>query len=739
MGFRPFIFRLAVRHGLFGEVDNRTNGVSVIVQGDLKSIDKFTNAILSEAPPASRIKSIGVLPKMVERYSKFSITGSKAADDQITEVSPDIAVCDECLADMSSDPQRLNYPFINCTNCGPRFTIIEGLPYDRPVTTMKDFKMCGKCNSEYNDIIDRRFHAQPIACNLCGPEYRYTSKGKTITGIGSIISEVSLMISGGMTVAIKGIGGWFLMCNAMDEDAVARLRLRKQREAKPMAVMFRDLTTLKKFCYVDAAEESELVSWRKPILILRQKKSLCGSVSNGLGTTGAMLPYMPFHYLLFRSLTIPAVVLTSGNLSGEPIIIDDSVAEEKMMTVADSLVSYNRIIRNRTDDSVVRIINGEPCIIRRSRGWVPRPVDLDFNVEGILALGAEQKNSFCIGKNNQAIMSQYIGDLTNKPTCDFYRETIGRFKTLFRFTPDLIACDMHPDYFSTGYASVLAKEFGVRVIAVQHHHAHIVSAMAENSLDEKVIGISMDGTGYGTDGNTWGGEFLVADTSDFVRYSHFDYVPMPGGDRVVDEPWRMAFSYLYKYFGDTIDYYSLPVFRSAGRQKLALVKEMIVNNINCPLSSGAGRLFDAVSALLGICPVASFDAEAPMRLESAINSETDLYYPFAIGGTIVFEETLKAIMADMPHSDKSIIAAKFHNTVAQAILEVSELMRNETSIEKVVLSGGVFQNKYLLEKTTQILTKRMFRVYTNHQVPVNDGGISLGQLVAASKKSALCA
>ena len=719
-------------------MDNRTNGVSVIVQGDLKSIDKFTNEILSEAPPASRIKSIGVLPIMVDGYDKFSITGSKAADDQITEVSPDIAVCDECLADMSSDPQRLNYPFINCTNCGPRFTIIEGLPYDRPVTTMKDFQMCGKCHSEYNDIFDRRFHAQPIACNICGPEYKYTAEEKTISGTVPILSEVSSMISGGRTVGLKGIGGWFLMCSAMDEEAVARLRLRKQREAKPLAVMFRDLSVLKEYCYADEAEERELISWRRPILILRQKKSLAGSVSNGLGTTGAMLPYMPFHYLLFRNLSIPAVVLTSGNLSGEPIITDDSVAAEKLMTVADTLVSYNRIIGNRTDDSVMRIINGEPCIIRRSRGWVPQPVDLGFNVEGILALGAEQKNSFCIGKNNQAIMSQYIGDLTNKPTCDFYRETIGRFKTLFRFTPDLIACDMHPDYFSTGYAGVLAKENGVRVIAVQHHHAHIVSAMAENGLDEKVIGISMDGTGYGTDGNTWGGEFLIADAADFVRYAHFDYVPMPGGDRVVDEPWRMAFSYLFRYFGDTIDYYSLPVFRSVERHKLALVMEMMVENINCPLSSGAGRLFDAVSALLGICTVASFDSEAPMRLESAVKAGTDHYYPFAAGRTVVFEETFRAIMADMTHLDKSVIAARFHNTVARVILEVSEQMRNETSIEKVVLSGGVFQNKYLLEKTTKLLTQKMFMVYTNHQVPVNDGGISLGQLVAASKKSGLC-
>ena len=640
---------------------------------------------------------------------------------------------------MSSDPGRVDYPFINCTNCGPRFTIIEGLPYDRPETTMKDFKMCRKCSSEYNNILDRRFHAQPIACNNCGPEYQYKAAGKTISGTNMILKEVSSMITSGQTVAIKGMGGYFLMCDALNNEAVTRLRQRKQREAKPLAVMFRNLSEMKRYCYVDKSEERELKSWRKPILILKQKKTLADSVSYGLNTIGAMLPYMPFHYLLFRILKTSAVVLTSGNLSDEPIIIDDSAAEKKLMTVADSLVSYNRIIRNRTDDSVVRIINGKINIIRRSRGWVPQPVDLNFKVEGILALGAEQKNSFCIGKHFQAIMSQYTGDLKNIFTCDFYKETIDRFSDLFRFKPEYIACDMHPDYFSTNYASFLGKKHNIPVIRVQHHHAHIVSAMAEHGLDEKVIGISMDGTGYGTDGNTWGGEFLLADNSNFERFTHFDYIPMPGGDMVVEEPWRMAFSYLYKYFGDTIDYDSMTVFRSVDRQRLTLLKEMIQKGINCPLSSGAGRLFDAVSALLGICPVTSFDSEAPMRLESAINSETDHHYPFSTGGSVVFAETFKAIIADMQHSDVSLISAKFHNTVAQAILEVSESIRKETSLEKVVLSGGVFQNKYLLEKTIQKLTQKMFKVYTNHQVPVNDGGISLGQLVVASKKTGLCA
>jgi hydrogenase maturation protein HypF len=603
---------------------------------------------------------------------------------------------------------------------------------------MRDFKMCKKCSSEYNDILDRRFHAQPIACNECGPQYRFIDQERDISGTARVLNAVSSMISSGRIVAIKGIGGYHLMCDALNNDAVLRLRLRKQREAKPFAVMFRNLAEVNEYCHLNRFEEEELKSWRRPILILRQKKPLADSVCAGLNTTGAMLPYMPFHFLLFREINTPAVVLTSGNLSDEPVITDDSAAENQLMTEADSLVSYNRTISNRTDDSVVRIINDKISIIRRSRGFVPGPVDLGINVEGILALGAEQKNSFCLGKNSQAIMSQYIGDLKNIPVCDFYKEMISRYSKLFRFKPAYLACDMHPDYYSTEYASVLGQKYNIPVLKVQHHHAHIVSCMAEHGLDEKVIGISLDGTGFGTDGRIWGGEFLVADALDFIRFTHFDYIPMPGGDRAVEEPWRMAFSYLFKYFGDTIDYFSIPAFRSIDRLALDLVNEMLRKDINSPLSSGAGRLFDAVSALLGICPKNSFDAEAPVRLESSIRSGTDLHYPFTHGKSIVFAETFKAMLDDLRKPDISMISAKFHNTVAQVILEVSEKIRSELSIEKVVLSGGVFQNKYLLEKSVSKLTKSRFKVYTNHQVPANDGGVSLGQIVIASKKMGLC-
>ena len=382
--------------------------------------------------------------------------------------------------------------------------------------------------------------------------------------------------------------------------------------------MFRDITAAKKYCYIDEAEEKEMKSWRRPILILKQKEILSAAVSNGLNTIGAMLPYMPMHYMLFRFLKTPAVVLTSGNISDEPIIIDDLMAEKQLMSIADSFLSYNRQIINRTDDSVVRIIDQKTSLIRRSRGFVPRPVDLKCNVEGILAFGAEQKNSFCIGKGNQAVMSQYIGDLKNPATYNFFNETIDRFSDLFRFKAEFLACDLHPQYLSTHHAEHLENELKIPLLRVQHHHAHIASCMAEHGLDEEVIGISLDGTGFGSDENIWGGEFMIADLKGFTRFTHFDYVPMPGGEKAINEPWRMAYSYIFKYFGDSFDYKSVPLFNSIDNQKLSLIKEMIVKKMNSPLTSGAGRLFDAVSAILGLCPVATFDSEAPMRLESAV-------------------------------------------------------------------------------------------------------------------------
>lgn len=733
VGFRPFICRLAARHRLFGEVENRTDGVSVILQGDLKAIDLFRKDIIKNAPPASDIKSIEINSMSLTGYDCFRISESKNTENLITEISPDIAVCDDCLEDLAHDPERIDYPFINCTNCGPRFSIIESLPYDRPVTSMNSFRMCSSCKSDYDNILDRRYHAQPIACNKCGPVCTYRDSTKIIDNFQQIIDKVATRINTGKSVAIKGLGGYFLMCDALNNDAVSALRQKKHRDAKPFAVMFRDITAVKSFCYVDKGEENEILSWRRPIMILRQRKLLSDAVSNGFNTTGAMLPYMPLHYLMFKKITTPSIVLTSGNISDDPIITDDKSAETLLMPVTGSILSYNRTIVNRADDSVVRIIDQKTIILRRSRGYVPRPVDLKLNAEGILAVGAEQKNTFCIGKGNQAIMSQHIGDMKNQAVNDFFREAIESFSSLFRFKPLIIACDLHPDYSSTLYAEALQMEMEIPLVRIQHHHAHIASCLAEYGIDGQVIGVSFDGTGFGTDGNIWGSEFMIADLEKFTRITHFDYIPMPGGDKAVTEPWRMAFSYLFKYFGNELDYKLIPLFRTIDDNKLSLVQEMIIKKINSPVSSGAGRLFDAFSALLGLCSYESFDSEAPMRLESAIDCNTNDYYPFTAEGPLSFSETFNALIEDIHKYPAGLIAARLHNTVAQAILVTSLKIRDDHSLNKVVLSGGVFQNKYLLEKTVALLKNRKFEVFTNHLVPANDGGISLGQLAVTSK------
>jgi hydrogenase maturation protein HypF len=719
-------------------VDNRTDGVTVLVNGDQKTIDLFRRDLLENAPPASIIKSIEIKPSLLTEFISFKIAGSKAFDNTITEISPDIAVCDDCLEDMKSDPGRIDYPFINCTNCGPRFTIIQALPYDRANTTMKSFRMCGNCSSEYNDILDRRFHAQPVACNSCGPVYRYKDQNRSLDNFKEIIEEIVVRIESGKSVALKGLGGYHLICDALNNIAVSELRQKKQRDGKPFAVMFRDVEMVRKYCYLDEEEEKELLSWRRPILILKHKRVLSYSVSNGLETTGAMLPYMPVHYLLFGSLQTPALILTSGNISDEPIIIDDLLAEEQLRSVADSIVSYNREIFNRADDSVIRFVARQKCIIRRSRGFVPGPVDLFCRAEGILALGAEQKNSICFGKGYQAIMSQYIGDLKDPTTFEFFKDSIEKMSFLLKFKPEVLCCDLHPDYLSTQYAELLRDTIRVPLFRIQHHHAHIASCMAEAGLDEPVIGISLDGTGYGTDCNTWGGEFMIADLNDFSRFSHFAYVPMPGGEKAVYEPWRMALAYIYTSMGENFDCSSVPVFRKMDKKTLSFAIEMIDKKINTPLTSGAGRLFDAVASILGLCKVSTFDSEGPMRLESVADESTNETYPFQLEETISFSETIRAILEDLPKKRISVISSKFHNTVAHVMLDMSRRIRSETSLNKVVLSGGVFQNKYLSEKTIALLSSNNFRVFTNHIVPVNDGGISLGQLVIASKKRESC-
>jgi hydrogenase maturation protein HypF len=741
VGFRPFIYRLALDHHILGWVVNGNDGVHIHAEGHEIDLDEFLHNIKIKAPAASQILEIISSKAEVLEFPDFQIRQSSDNSEAITDISPDIAVCDDCLADLRTQPHRIDYPFINCTNCGPRFSIIRGLPYDRAKTTMDVFKMCPVCHVEYTNVADRRFHAQPVACNNCGPHYQLIINGKVTEGIHNILESAKEVIESGKILAIKGMGGFHLACNATDETAVNMLRKRKFREGKPFAVMFSDILHCRNYMNINIQEENELNSWRRPIVILKNKEGekLAPSVSNGFDTTGVMLPYMPFHYLLFEKLSVPAIVLTSGNISDEPVIIDNQDAIEHLSGVADAFLVYNRDIYNRTDDSVMMVTGEHSRLIRRSRGFAPAPVDLDLNVDGIFAAGAELVNCFCLGKDQKALMSQHIGDLKNLGTLEFYAESLERQMDMFRINPKLVAVDMHPDYLSTRFAKEFAEKHGnLPVMEVQHHHAHIASCMAEHGLDEKVIGVSMDGVGFGTDGNIWGFEVMTCDLVDFERYTHLDYVPQPGGDLANHEPWRMAVSYLYQYVDQDFERLGLPFLKKIPVESLRMVKTAIIHRINSPLTSSAGRLFDAVAALTGICTNPVFHAEAPMRLENAMDEHETGSYHFQPGEVINPKPVFCGIVDDIRNGvPVSCIATKFHRSVAEAVCESVRKLNQATGIKKVVLSGGSFQNRFLLTEIEKSLYNSGLQIFTQELFPSNDGGIALGQLVIASKRREL--
>lgn len=732
VGFRPFIYRIALANDIRGWVENNNEGVRIMAEARQENLTQFLADIRQLAPPASLINSIEVSDKVCDGFPDFSIRKSSSVSDAVTEVSPDIAVCSDCLGDMRIQAHRIAYPFINCTNCGPRFSIIRALPYDRHLTTMAPFVMCETCKQEYTNILDRRFHAQPVACLHCGPHYTLFRKGLDAPMNSHIVEQLSQCIDQGLIVALKGIGGYHFVCDALNEDTVAMLRERKNREGKPMAVMAGSLEKARDYFQVSEQEAGLLQSWRRPIVLLNNKKSLAASVSKHLNSTGLVLPYMPIHYQLFELLKTEVIVLTSGNLSDEPVTISDALAIEKLFDVADVVVSYNREIHNRTDDSVAMVINGKDRLIRRSRSWAPSPINLGLNTEGIFAAGAELVNTFAIGKGSQAILSQHIGDLKNAETLAFYEESYQRFTSLFRFQPSLVACDLHPDYLSSQFA----RSLGTETLEIQHHHAHIASCMAENGLDEQVIGIAFDGTGYGPDGTIWGGEFLSADLRSFQRSYYFDPVPLPGGDLVTAYPWRTAVSYLHKYLGPPANWNTLPFLSGIDPEELDLVLQAIDRNLNCPLSSGAGRLFDAVAALIGLCTHAKFHAEAPMKLESVMmKGIKGKYLVDVIENRIVFRKLFYQIIKDIHTGvDQAVISAKFHNTIVSMVLTTARSMHTESGCKKVVLSGGSFQNKYLLSVCEQLLSEQGFEVFSQSAVPSNDGGIALGQLAIAAKQ-----
>jgi hydrogenase maturation protein HypF len=732
---------MATRFKLSGWVQNTNENVEIEVSGTAQNISKFLKNLGNAAPPAALIEEITLHETAAIHCSGFSIHDSHDISDEITEISPDIAVCKKCLEDMDQPGTRLEYPFVNCTNCGPRFTIISDLPYDRVKTTMRPFVMCPECNEEYRDISNRRFHAQPTACTRCGPQYElYGGRTRVSQNIGTIIAHVSQSIENGNIVLIKGLGGMHLACDAFCERAVRKLREIKNREGKPFAVMFGEVEELRNYVHLSAGEEQSLVSWRRPIVLLRKKPDsglprLADQLNAGLSILGVMLPYMPFHHLLFRHLKTKAIVLTSGNFSSEPILIENGDAIDKFSPFVNDLVLHNRDIFNRTDDSVVRMMGGQERMLRRSRGYVPAPVRTQLNTEGIVAFGAELTNCFCVGKGNKAFLSQHIGDLRTLETTLFYEQTIAQFIQLFRITPALLAVDLHPDYISTRTG---LNYSGLPVVRVQHHHAHIASCMAEHRLDEPVVGIALDGTGYGSDGYSWGAEFMICDLNDFERITHFDYVAQPGGDLAAEEPWRMAVSWLYKVFGRHFIDLDLPLFKEIEPEKIPVILNMIDKKINCPLTSSAGRLFDCVASLLGLVQIATFHAEGPMLLESLVRDDLTESYPFDYERNYCFNKTIHCIVEDIGRGiDNSIISTKFHNTIILIIFDFANTVRLTKGLNKVVLSGGVFQNRYLLEGAVKILQKNNFEVYTHAAVPANDGGIALGQLAVASKRREL--
>jgi hydrogenase maturation protein HypF len=742
VGFRPFIHKLVKNYNLSGWVLNSNQGVEIDIEGKTEELNNFIGDIKKKLPPLARIEKIEVNRLPLIGYKGFNIKKSIVKEeDGFVLVSPDISICKDCLQELF-DPhnQRFRYPFINCTNCGPRFTIIKDIPYDRGKTTMNNFKMCSLCQSEYDDIEDRRYHAQPNACADCGPQVSLYQNKRKLEGIDPIEKAVKLLKEGKIG-AIKGLGGFHLACDATNNKAVARLRRLKNREAKPFGIMSFNLEKIKQYCKLGKKEEKWLINRARPIVLLKKKEdSLISSlVAPRNNYLGVMLPYTPLHYLLLKD-NFTALIMTSGNIADQPIIGDNQEALEKLDRIADFFLLYNRDIFNRCDDSVLKIINGDNVFFRRSRGYVPHPIILDFKLKEVLALGGELKNTISFSKENYVFLSQYLGDLKSVETLNFLKESIASLKKMFRINPEIIACDLHPDYLSTQYAEETRAKKGLRVVKVQHHHAHIVSCMAENNIKEKVIGVAYDGTGYGDDGNIWGGEFLLCDLKEYLRVGHLKYYPLPGGDKAIMEPWRMAYSYLYSIYGPRAKKIDIDFNRRMDYDKLSIIEKMIDKNINSPLTSSCGRLFDAASSLIGIRDEISYEGQAAMELESFCASGIKERYNFCIckeGKEFIIDpqEIFIDIIKDLKEGiDKKVIAAKFHNTVAEFTLNLCGKIRENTGINKIALSGGVFQNRYLTEKIISLLEKDGFQVYTQRKVPPNDGGISLGQAVVAGSE-----
>ena len=749
VGFRPFVYRLAHDHGLAGWVLNHSGGVDIEVEGQPTALDAFLRDLATRAPPLARIECITAQDVPPNGYETFEIRHSVAQEGRYQLISPDIATCPDCLRELlDPNDRRYRYPFTNCTNCGPRFTIIADVPYDRPKTTMHVFPMCPDCRAEYDDPLDRRFHAQPNACPVCGPHvWLEPSKRSTLqpTNLPTDTDEIQVaahLLRNGAILAIKGLGGFHLACDATDRDAVARLRQRKRRPSKPLAVMMATLDEIRRHCEVSDEEEKLLTSQQCPIVLLRWKpeSSVVREVAPSNNYLGVMLPYTPLHHILLRDVNRP-LVMTSGNLSEEPIAQDNDEARRRLGHLCDYFLFHNRGIYGRYDDSVWMVAN-TPQPLRRSRGYAPYPIKLPFETRQTLAVGAELKNTFCFTKEHYAFLSQHIGDMENLETLEHFEASVALYQRLFRLEPEVIAHDFHPDYLATKFAirnSQLA-------IPVQHHHAHIASCLADNEwLPEAgpVIGVAWDGTGLGDDGHIWGGEFLIADYARYNRAAHLEYMPLPGGDAATRNPYRIAIAYLYRLLGISPTSAKF-ASEQVSRTELEFLQQQIDRGINTPLTSSAGRLFDAVSALLGVCTRATYEAQAAIELEMVADGRLEswkgrrLAYPFEFERVedrwvIRLREMFAALLADLQAGTPvGEMSARFHATITQVIVETCRRIAEETGLRTVALSGGVFQNRRLLAATVPQLRATGLEVLIHRQVPTNDGGLSLGQAVIAN-------
>ncbi len=764
VGFRPFIYSLAKRHSLSGWVCNTSSGVDIEVFGSSESLHSFLKSLPLQAPSQAKIHSCSWTDVPYRETSEFVIRHSLVQSDKSLPVPSDIGMCEECRKELF-DPsdRRYRYPFINCTQCGPRFTIVKDIPYDRSFTTMADFVMCAACAAEYNDPLNRRFHAQPNACPACGPHVQLVVKTdaesakdgsqvscksyQTHTVGVSAIEACRTLLKQGMIVAIKGIGGFHLACDAANPEAVIELRKRKGRVDKPFGLMARTINEIRLFCEMEPAEERLLLSSQRPIVLLRKRRSLSfptlekplsPCVALGQSTLGFMLPYTPLHELLLQAEHgfPPALVMTSGNRSEEPIATTNEEALSRLAPLADAFLLHDRDIHMRCDDSVVRVFCDEELPLRRSRGYAPYPVKLPWSLPPVLGVGGELKNTFCLTRDQYAYLSQHIGDMENYETYASFEMSVSHFERLFRIRPQLLACDMHPDYLATQYARDRAESEGLEVLPIQHHHAHVAACMVEHGLmgERRVIGVAFDGTGYGTDGAIWGGEFLVADYRGFERVAHLKYVPLPGGDVAVRKPYRIALSCLHQAgISWTPD---LPCVAAASSLELSGVAAQIQKGVNAPLTSSVGRFFDAVASLLDVRQEVNYEGQAAIELETlaAPDEETSYPVPQVYDQVLDSGSIITSVVEDIRKAvSSSKISAKFHNTIASMIRDTSCWIRQVHGLNEVVLSGGVFQNVTLLKKTVDSLRQEGFIVYIHRLVPPNDGGIALGQAVIASQ------